>query len=997
MRLGDPFALVALSLMLAATQVFPFVVVRDGEGDELLVHEAVLVIMFVLLPEGGVLVGVLAGSSLCHLFRPHPPMKALYNHATHAVAVCVGLLVQRVVVGAGPGGDAWELVGAGVGVALSSVVTAVLVWAVLAVVTGRTMRELAVPGMRFDALVCIGAVGWGLVAVASSPNPVVLVLLCLAPAVLLRQLQHVVRQRHHLQILLDGAAEMAAAVPSGAVAPAVLRAARAALGGTESVIRTEPPTGDEIGAPLPSPSGRRWLVATGGHRRDPFRDDGRAVLEGLASMARIALDNVSLLERVGRDPVTGLPAGPLLLARLDHALGDSNRTRPTACLAVKIGRLDVIKQTFGPGSANVVLAEVGSRLSGVAASGDGPAPARAAVGYLGDGEFAFVVPEVRDRSGALAMAAEVERAMRPAVSVAGIDVGLNVSVGIALSGGPTATSAPAAEVLVRDAIATAARIARVGGDRTAIAEPGEGDEYANRLALEADLRAALDRGEVVVHYQPVVQVATGRLVGAEALARWEHPTLGLVSPSEFVPLAEETGLIVDLDRQVLVAACHQLASWDAAGTVGGAFTLSVNLSARQLAQDDLINVVGDVLASTGIDPRRLCLELTESGVMHDAAAAAAVLRDLRSLGVQLAIDDFGTGYSSLAYLRDFPVDAVKIDRSFIEHMTDTAGDAAIVAGTVRLAHALGLRVVAEGVEHPEQLAQLRMVGCDAAQGYHWGAAVPGDQFAASLPTPDHDTRSTAAGTTDESTDHTVVGADHDDVLAHLTHEMRTPLTVMVGFADLLAEGTLGDGDDATTFARTIAANGRDLAGLLDTLEDARDVRLGTISLNVEPLPLPALVESVVEAMRPQLAPHPVHVTTTGRADVIADDPRLRQVVRNLVSNAAKFSPPTATIDVSVRREDGRVRVSVRDHGPGVPAERQHELFRRFSRLGSQSKGLGIGLHLARTIALAHGGDITYEPASPGSRFTVELPVADPALAAGAALGGTRDESPTVLR
>jgi EAL domain-containing protein (putative c-di-GMP-specific phosphodiesterase class I) len=243
-----------------------------------------------------------------------------------------------------------------------------------------------------------------------------------------------------------------------------------------------------------------------------------------------------------------------------------------------------------------------------------------------------------------------------------------------------------------------------------------------RLETESALRRALDRGELLLHYQPEVDIVTGEVRGFEALVRWDHPARGLLAPSAFIPLAEETGLIVPIGEWVLREACTEATRW--AGISDEPLTLSVNLSARQLAQQDLVAMVRRAVAETGIDPSTLCLEITESAVMESGSATTAQLRALKSLGVRLAIDDFGTGFSSLAHLRRFPVDVLKIDGTFVAGLGHEPQDASIAAAVISLAHALGLETVAEGIETDEQHTILRGLGCDLGQGYLFGHPAP---------------------------------------------------------------------------------------------------------------------------------------------------------------------------------------------------------------------------------------------------------------------------------
>lgn len=253
-----------------------------------------------------------------------------------------------------------------------------------------------------------------------------------------------------------------------------------------------------------------------------------------------------------------------------------------------------------------------------------------------------------------------------------------------------------------------------------------------RLRLESDLRRAIEQGEFLLHYQPKVVLKDGEIFGVEALVRWEHPEQGLVSPARFIPVAEETGLIVPLGRWVLKEACRQAKEWQERYPADPPLAMSVNLSARQFRDLGLVEEVAGILEESGLDASSLILEITETAAMEDVSFTTAMLGELKALGVKLAMDDFGTGYTSLSYLKRFPVDILKIDRSIVSEVDRHPEDAAIVSATITLAHALGLGVVAEGVETSEELAELHKVGCDIGQGYYWWRPSPANAVAALL-------------------------------------------------------------------------------------------------------------------------------------------------------------------------------------------------------------------------------------------------------------------------
>jgi EAL domain-containing protein (putative c-di-GMP-specific phosphodiesterase class I) len=269
--------------------------------------------------------------------------------------------------------------------------------------------------------------------------------------------------------------------------------------------------------------------------------------------------------------------------------------------------------------------------------------------------------------------------------------------------------------------------------RVARFDPVRSREALERIDLEADLRAAIDREELVALYQPIVDLRTERIVGFEALARWQHPVRGLVSPAAFIPLAEETDLIIPLGMRILELACHQARAWRERWP-GERLVMSVNLSPRQFADPGLVDSIAHVLEATGLDPSALELEITETSVMDRSDAGLRALADLRGLGVRLVLDDFGTGWSSLAYLRHLPLDTIKIDRSFVTELDDADRNVAIVQAVLSLAHGLGINVVAEGIETPRQARRLRELGCDLGQGYMWSRPLTPERIEAALST-----------------------------------------------------------------------------------------------------------------------------------------------------------------------------------------------------------------------------------------------------------------------
>ncbi len=331
----------------------------------------------------------------------------------------------------------------------------------------------------------------------------------------------------------------------------------------------------------------------------------------------------------------------------------------------------------------------------------------------------MLIEDFIDPRDPITLAQRIQRVLKEPVVVDGNEVFTTVSIGIAVANSADDTAVG----LLRDADAAMYLAKARGRDRYEIFDEELRLQATERLQTESHLRRAVEMGEIEVYYQPELSLDTGVMVGAEALARWHHPVAGLLEAGAFIELAEDSGLILDLGEWVLNEACRQAGEWHRERP-DFPLTIRVNLSARQIAQPHLVDQVVAAMAAGGIKPSSLCLEITETALMSDPAAGLRVLQDLRSLGVELAIDDFGTGYSSLSYLKRFPVDVLKIDRSFVDGLGDDPEDTAIVTAIISLARALGLRVVAEGVETRRQLDELRRLGCDRGQGFMFARPRP---------------------------------------------------------------------------------------------------------------------------------------------------------------------------------------------------------------------------------------------------------------------------------
>ena len=419
---------------------------------------------------------------------------------------------------------------------------------------------------------------------------------------------------------------------------------------------------------------------------------------------------VDELERVALfDSLTGLPNRALLRDRLRQAVRTGRRRKqPFALLLLDLDRFKEVNDTFGHDKGDELLEEAARRLGGCLREAD-------TLARLGGDEFAVLIPDA-DAAAAVAVADRMTAALRRTFVLDAHGVEVTGSIGIVVC----PEHAKDVDTLIRRADVAMYQAKKRNMD-CALYDPALDHHSPERVAMVGDLRRAIAGDELVLHYQPQLDYAAGRVTSVEALVRWEHPERGLVPPDEFIGLAEQTGLIGELTAWVLRAAIPQAAAWQAEGLP---VAVSVNLSARNLRDPGLADLVAGLLGSAGLGPSRLLLEITESALMQDPTQALATLQSLRSLGLSVAVDDYGTGYSSLSYLKQLPLHELKIDRSFVRHLTKEADDLSIVRSTIGLAHELGLRVVAEGVEDDTTLQLLATLGCDLAQGYHLSRPIP---------------------------------------------------------------------------------------------------------------------------------------------------------------------------------------------------------------------------------------------------------------------------------
>jgi len=418
------------------------------------------------------------------------------------------------------------------------------------------------------------------------------------------------------------------------------------------------------------------------------------------------------------DPLTGLPNRILLHERLTDALAEARqRDGRVAVLFLDLDRFKSVNDNYGHAMGDHLLTAVADRLREAVRGQD-------LLARLGGDEFVVICHDISYHGEAETIAERILLSLAHPFFVKNGELAVSTSIGIALSDITARGRKESAETLLSDADAAMYRAKEQGPGRYALFDRSMKADRVNRDKAAKRLEEALDNKEFRLHYQPIISVEDEHIVGVEALLRWQDPHRGMIQPAEFVPQLEETGLIVPIGEWALEEACRQVKKWATSFPHVGPLRVSVNVSPRQLMQSHFGDVVTRVLHKTGTHPTQLCLEITEAALMGDVVSAWAQLRKVKALGVNLAIDDFGTGYSSVSYVRNFALDALKIDQSFVRGLASGIEDAAIVKAVVHMAHALGLETVAEGVETPEQLAELRSLGCDLAQGYLFSRPQP---------------------------------------------------------------------------------------------------------------------------------------------------------------------------------------------------------------------------------------------------------------------------------
>jgi diguanylate cyclase (GGDEF)-like protein/PAS domain S-box-containing protein len=433
---------------------------------------------------------------------------------------------------------------------------------------------------------------------------------------------------------------------------------------------------------------------------------------------KVALEQVEY--QAYHDVLTTLPNRLLFRDRISVALAHARRSRrAVAVMFLDLDQFKLVNDTLGHTVGDGLLQAVAERLVQCVRAED-------TVARMGGDEFTVLLSDIPDTRAASTVAQKILESISRPIEVDGHELFITTSVGIAIF--PDDGMDP--ETLLKNADRAMYRAKEAGRNNFQFAAQGVVEASEGRLSIERSLHHAFERQEFVVHYQPMIEVGSRRVTGAEALIRWKHPDLGLMSPDEFIPIAEECGLIFPIGEWVLRTACAQMKKWHRAGHDD--LHVAVNLSARQFQQHDLTSMIERILSETGLPPQALELEITESAAMHNAEMSLAIMERLKKMGVRISIDDFGTGYSSLSYLKRFPIDTVKIDQNFIHDLSTGSNDGAIISAVISMARALKLRVVAEGVETEEQLTFLRREHCESIQGFLYSRPLPAEEFELTL-------------------------------------------------------------------------------------------------------------------------------------------------------------------------------------------------------------------------------------------------------------------------
>ena len=718
---AQPFAHLRLASLLVAAaatlQIAPIRLGHESESEHLHLDEAFLVPMVVYLSTPEVAGGIALAALVGNLWHRRGWMRTTFNTGLIAASTAVGATVTH---GLGPGSGAFSgraALAAVAGVLVYSVLSMVAVASIIALAQGLSMSSTLWDGVGVRLATWGSALSLGVLIAAALDGHSWVLVTAVVPIAMLqfayRRAFRQYRERRQMERLYDASTAIRATVDPNVVRHELVRAAYELLPAkTARLVGPDAPDAGGLRVSLDETTAIEVTPIDG----STFADDDRFMLQALTSVAATALANAQFQERLAfqafHDPVTQLPNRALFLDRLRHA--QERMARGSAMYAlvfIDLDRFKVVNDSLGHAAGDDLLVQVAQRLQGALRVGD-------TLGRFGGDEFVALLEDLGSEREALVVTERFLASLAEPFALGEREIIVTASGGVVIGDGTHLGP----EECIREAdVAMYRAKARGGGCFEVFHHDAEGGALP-RLDLEIDLRRAIADGELEVHYQPVLRTAGG-VAGVEALVRWRHPHRGLVSPAEFIPLAEETGLILPLGRYVLEEACRQLGEWRRLHPELADLVVSVNLSPRQFRQVDLDRQVAGALERSGLDAGSLCLEVTEGVMVEDVEAATSTLNRLKALGVGISVDDFGTGYSSLSYLKRFPLDYVKIDRSFVAGL-DEKVDSEIVRSVIRLAAAIGISVVAEGVENAEQLERLTALGCPLVQGFYFARPQP---------------------------------------------------------------------------------------------------------------------------------------------------------------------------------------------------------------------------------------------------------------------------------
>ncbi len=782
-----PWYLIALGFLVAELKVVDVQFRREKHSFSL--GDVPVVLGFFLLTPGDYFLAMLSGTGAALLLGRQPLLKVAFNLADFSFVSAAAMTVLYGVhapLGA-PDVPDWAAAFAATGAA--AVLSAFSIAAVISMSGGAPQFQKLPEMIQFGGLVAVANTSFALLAVSTlwvEPKLLALMVVPLVVVFLAYRAYASEREKHQRLELLYQSSRILQHSPELDSALAallehtreMLRAERAEVllwprdGGEEGLLTSSLPDGPSLtmepvaiagvhelhrrigrerrafqydvpprvhdpirhamAVPLLGESGLigSMIVANRLTEGTTFGHDDLRLLETLANQAAVALENGQLeqsLSELSRlkeelrfqayhDPLTGLANRSLLTERVDAALAVDRGPELPVVLFIDLDNFKDVNDTLGHAAGDRLLTAVAERVRTCIRTQDLAA-------RLGGDEFAILLLDDPRLASALSVATRVIEALAVTFPIQGHELKVSASIGIAASQG----GIEGADDLLRNADVAMYTAKQAGKNRFSVFEPTMHAAIVARHATSTELSRGISGGEIDVFYQPLIRLASGAPYGAEALARWRHPVRGIVAPDEFIPLAEESGAILELGRAVLFEACREASTWRSAG---GPLAVTVNLSAAQLGHDDFIRDLVDILRATGLPPSRLVLEMTETAMFHDTQTTIARLIALRDLGVRVAIDDFGTGYSSLGYLRRFPVDILKIAREFVADADAGQDGWAFAHSIIALGRTLGLQIVAEGIEAPGQLDQLREMGCELGQGFLFAHPMPGEQIAA---------------------------------------------------------------------------------------------------------------------------------------------------------------------------------------------------------------------------------------------------------------------------